>query len=85
MKLLSSPSRLHKVAATVLTALVGAAALSSCGGSSPAAPSAPAAPAAAVDPSSDNAVTGPINKAREAADAQEAHDRALERAADGQP
>jgi len=71
------------VAGTVLTALAGAAALSACGGSSPPPPAAPAAPAAAVDPSSDNAVTGPINRARQAADAQEAHDRAVDQASGG--
>jgi hypothetical protein len=57
--------------------------LGACGGGG--GTDAPAAPAAAVDPSSDNVVTGPVNRAKEAAEAQEAHDRAIEQLGDGQP
>ncbi|MGI8684068.1 MAG: hypothetical protein ACR2MO_03030 [Acidimicrobiales bacterium] len=63
-------------------ALACAGWLGACGGE---AAEQPAAPAAAVDPSSDNVVTGPVNQARETAEAQEAHDRRLEQAANGQP
>ena len=81
---------------TAAAAAAVATLLGGCGGGggggateAPAAPAAateaPAAPAAAVDPSSDNVITGPVNQAREAAEAQEAHDRAIDGAVGGQP
>ncbi len=74
--------------AVVVAALAAAALLSACGGGGGGAtqtPAAPAEPAAAVDPSSDNVITGPVNKAKETAEAQEAHDRAIEGTIGGQP
>ncbi|HEX2701674.1 MAG TPA: hypothetical protein VHM89_15845 [Acidimicrobiales bacterium] len=67
-----------------LAAVACASWLGACGGGG-ASGGSPAAPAAAIDPSSDNAVTGPVNRARAAADAQEAHDRQIDQAVDGQP
>jgi hypothetical protein len=75
-------------AAPALAAALGAALLGACGGSGggPGAGATPAAPAAAIDRSSGNVITGPVNRARTVAGDQEAHDRALEeQSGGGQP
>lgn len=77
-------SRRCRVARVLAVALVGAASLGACGGGGSGTGRTPAAPAASIDPSSDNVITGPVNRARAAADAQEAHDRQVEQTGDGQ-
>ena len=63
-----------------------AASIGACGGGAGADdPAAGGEPAAAVDPSSDNAVTGPINRAKAVASAQEEHDRQVDQAGGGVP
>ena len=76
-----APRRLASVVAGALLA----ASLSACGGAGADDPAAGGEPAAAVDPSSDNAVTGPINRAKAVASAQEEHDRQVDQAGGGVP
>lgn len=63
-------------------ALVAAGTLSACGGGTTRQPTS-GEPAAAIDPSSNNSITGPINKARAVSDDAEARDRRIEQMGGG--
>lgn len=71
--------------AVVVVGAFGAGLVGACGGGGAGPADAPAAPAAAIDPSSDGSVTGPVNRARAVAEAQEERDAQLEQPGDGQP
>jgi hypothetical protein len=72
------------LAAVLITGAAGACGGGGGGGSGTAqTPAAPAAPAAAIDPSSNNVITGPINRARTVAEQQDGQTRQLDQQSGG--
>jgi hypothetical protein len=68
-----------RVRRTVGIGVVALALLGACGGGGG---SAPATPGANVDPTSNNGITGPINKAKQVGQQSEARDKQMEGAGD---